>query len=280
MPKIAGRRPRLARKKQVKRARKQRVPRSLSINPMNQHATIVETISLNGLGVNEISFGTFALGDFPRASQTSLNYKWYKAEYVEWEYYPLFNTFQEDLPETQPTIPYILHNMNRTQDATIPSDSANYVKFMESQGAVPQKFTKKVVLRYKPNWCSPGLQSVNVNPATGSVIAVLSSGLTTNYGWLMAPNSNGVAGNVAQVAKIVQPSTQSNIVSNVIVPNVVINTQYNGHTLLFQQDTAGTSKVADLVCRVKWVFKGPAPYWVTLREPPPSKLPEPMVLDA
>jgi len=257
-----ARRPRRA---AAKKARRSRVPRS--INPNAQNASSIETIDVLSINPNRLYFNTFSLANFPRSSQIALNYKWYKAEYVEWEYTPLFTNFQADNAETNVSVPYMLQVMNRTQDSGAPADPALYKQFLQSQGAIPQKFTKKITIRYKPNWCSPGLMAFAREGGIGPLSQVASGGLTMNNGWLAAPGTGGTPGLVPEVAGTINGQGQANL--NYAI-NLTTGTQYNGHTILIQQDNVGTNEnvgVCDLVCRVKWVFKGPAPYFKVLRDP-------------
>lgn len=267
---MPARRPaRRPRRKARKAVRKARVPRT--INPNNQNATSIETVDVRSIDPNTIYFNTFSLANFPRSSQISLNYKWYKAEYVEWEYTPLFTNYQADNAETNVSVPYMFQVMNRTQDAQQPADPTLRKQFMQSQGAIPQKFTKKIVIRYKPNWCSPGVTTFLRNSITQDLIQTASAGLTTNNGWLVAPGTLGQPGNVPETQLVINGEGQASYNNSI---NFTTATQYNGHTIYIDQENTGSDTVkgvCDLVCRVKWVFKGPAPFYKVLRDPAQNK---------
>jgi len=239
---------------------------------MNQFATIIESISPKALQANGvISENTFSLGLFPRALQTSLLFKWFKAEYVEYEYTPQYNLFQEDLTELNPQIPYMYHAMNRTQDANIPPAGLS-VEFMESQGCVPIKFTKKIVIRYKPNWCSSSfvMQRLNTNPGTPFLDAIASTGVKCEYGWLSCPDSAG-DGSALTTNNIIQPAPATFPANFNIPQNFPQSTVYNGHYTYFSQgpNTSLLNDVCNLTVRVKWVFKNPGFWALGDRATPP-----------
>jgi len=230
---------------------------------MRQSATIIETISPQPITANGlVGEATFSLGEFPRALETSLLFKYYKAEYVEWEYTPQYNVFQEDLTETNPQVPYMYSIMNRSQDGNVVPAGLS-VQFMESQGAVPKKFTNKVVIRYKPNWCSTSfaMQRLNTSPNTPFLDALAFTGVTNNYGWLSCPDSAG-DGSARTTENIIQPGPTTFPAGFNIPQNFPQATVYNGHYHYFAQgpNTSLTNAVANVVIRVKWVFKQPG-FW-------------------
>jgi len=260
----------LVRRKKVRKARK--VPRGIG-NLMNQRASIIETLDLpNDLTTNfSVQSLSFCLGQFPRASQVSQYYKHYKAEYVEWVYTPYLNLFS-DLTQT---IPYLYTVMNRTQDLTAPSGSQPLEQWCLSQGAKPRSFTKQIVLRYKPNWCSPSMLMTRTET---SLNAVAICGLKCEYGWLSAPNNNSVAGGVSTTQPLISANINPAIFPNGFTPiqNFPLATVYNGHTHYIQQGTSQTEpgKAGNLLVRVKWVFKNPSSYDVPIPPPPSEEVSE------
>jgi len=256
-----ARRPRRKAKKVA--VRRRRVPRGVG-NAMNQHATIIETYDTpQDVLANNLSIGlnTFALGLFPRATQVSQFYKWYKAEYVEYIYTPYYNTF--DGTASSGAVPYFYSIMNRTQDIATPASGAITEQWLQSQGAKPRPFDRKIVIKYKPNWCSPGLIMERTNTATPSALnAVSIAGLKCNYGWLACPDNAGVVGvanTVQQPATAISGTFPAGFTMGTNFPQGVC---YNGHTDYLISGPANTpiEKVGNLVVRVKWVFKNPNAY--------------------
>jgi len=252
----ARRAPRKLRRK-GKGARRGRVPRSL--NPMNQRATIIETIVVPYAAVADAQIGIniFDISQFGRALQCSTLYKWYKADWCEWEYQPRYNLYSQGNAGGS-TIPYMYHAMNRTQDASLPPALGQCAQFMASQGAIPKKFTSKITLRYKPNWCSPGLIAQRLDVNNQNVTAVAQMGLKPQYGWVASPDNAFTSGGVNTVMPIASPATPVPAPNGyTAVANFPAAVQYNGHYSWFDVNGTESFSVGDIVLRVKWSFKNP-----------------------
>jgi len=264
---IRNRRPARRVRKAAKKQRRSRVPRSLVSNPQNQGATIIETIVVPAAVVTngQIGLNIFDLSLFGRAQQTAALYKFYKADWCEWEYQPRYNLYST----TGPTVPYMYMAMNRTQDSTIGLGPGTAQQFMTSQGAVPRKFTSKIVVRYRPNWCSPGLIAARPNVATQDVNGIGMMGVQVQYGWLSCPDNVYTPGSVNTVQTIADASGS---IPNgfVSVPNFPQAVQYNGHYTWFDDAATETNPVGDIVLRVKWSFKNPSFFVVGPRAEPPE----------
>ena len=121
---------------------------------------------------------------------------------------------------------------------------------MEASGAMGQKFTKKLTIKYKPNWCSQGLTAYTQVPG-GPITSINATGLTKEYGWLATPNSVGPIP-VTDVA--IDPSLSAiNVNKSSIYPAQV---PYNGHNVYIDQADTAASTVCRVVVTVTWVFKG------------------------
>lgn len=231
--------------------RKSRIPRSLV---PHQTATIVETRQFTSLNANATLSCTFALRDFPRASTIAPNFKMVKPKLVEWTFEPLYNTFQESGAggANGPTIPYMYQVMNRTQDV-----GPYGLQDLQAMGAKPRKFNTKVVIKYKPNWCSAGLLQTNV-VAPGVVNNVQSQGLKCEYGYVKCPNAifNGTGTAAIESAA---PLTADFADPDTVQGGITHNTQqYNGHVVLFDVATDGSQPlVCRITCTVHWHFKEP-----------------------
>jgi len=260
-------RPRVTRRRRVG-ARK--VPRGIG-SVMAQRASLIETIDLSGeLTTNYLMTNlTFCLGQFPRASQVAPFYKWYKAEFVEYEYTPYFNTFDGTAASGQ--LPYIYTIMNRTQDLQSPPSGAGQEQWLLSQGAKPRTFSKKVIIRYKPNWCAPSMLMTRTET---SLNAVAIAGLEPKYTWLACPDNGLVAGAVQTTMPLLSAKIDPTIFPAGFTPiqNFPLATVYNGHTHYISQGVLNTPsmKCGNLVMRVKWCFKHPNAYGVV--PPPPTEI--------
>jgi len=263
------RRPARRLRKAARKQRRSRVPRSLVSNPQNQSATIIETIVVKGAVVTngQVGINIFDISQFGRAQQTAALYKFYKADWCEWEYQPRFNLYGES---TTITVPYMYTAMNRTQDAAVGLGPGTSQQFMTSQGAVPRKFTSKVVVRYRPNWVSPGLIAARINPGTNDLNGVGTCGVRINYGWLACPDNVYTAGSVNTVMTMAQPGASlPNLFT--VAQNFPQAAQYNGHYTWFDDASTGdvNNVVGDIVLRVKWSFKNPAFFVTGPRAEPP-----------
>lgn len=248
--------------RKVKRVRKARVGRSLrTFNDAGQIARIKETVQFTdinpGLGYNF----AFNLSQFRRASALAPSFKWYKATYVEWTIEPLYNVFQDGTTGAEVTMPYMFTTMNRTQDTSNLS-----LADLKAMGAKPQKLTSKKVIKYRPNWCSPGLTQIarfeNESSPTGYIVTeTTSAGLKAQYSMLASPLTNPGNNNpdfmVPEIAPLASgPPGGLSIVQSAIQTNQVV---YNGHVLWVDQGvpTGVLQPCAKVTCTVHWFFKDP-----------------------
>lgn len=262
MPRKAIRRPRrkMAKKGPVRKgARKTKA----NLSPMNQHATIVETIEFDDLLANKGYQGTFTLSQFYRATTVAKNFQFYRPKVVKWEYMPYYNTFQDQTGNGAIAKPQMYHVMNRDQDPYWASRAyPDQIFSIQACGADPKAFTRNTIIQYKPNWCSPGLQAYTrgeiVANAPLAVTSLLSLGVKKQFGWVATPNIDGYLRDITAVNSFQAPPSggpnPSFFMSNTANAGVV----YNGHNFLIEQENAGNGDViCKLVCTVEWEFKGP-----------------------
>jgi len=222
-----------------------------------QTAKIIETIEFNDLLPNTDYASVFSLGQFARASTIAPNFKWYKAAYVEYQYEPLYNFYREDPTVPQPTIPYMYSRMNRTQNSQVQN-----LADLQAMGAKPIKFTNKVVKKYKPNWCSPGL--LTGAPLQGNVLqsGLYQNGLKEEWGWLMCPTATTTT-NVGQLSTPIEPDNLAlnGMTQSLMLPINTNQVVYNGHNVYFEQNSAITgATICKVVATVHWHFKEPSNY--------------------
>lgn len=255
---------RFARRKKRTQARsgrrtgKLRVPRApRGMNDHGQMARIKETVGYIDVLPNTGYNFNFNLSQYRRALQLAPNFKWYKPTRVEWTIEPLYNTFQDGNVGTEITMPYIYMTMNRTQDTTGLS-----LEDIQAMGAKPQKLVSKKVISYRPNWCSPGLNTYANNvfsTPTGvanAMVRFTNLGLKANYDWVASPvqiNSDPASPNDPSYIVPVLPFNTGQDGMNAVNCSQVI---YNGHTIWIEQ-LGSTQRVARVTATVHWSFKDP-----------------------
>lgn len=256
--------PRIVRRRRVPRkGRKVRKGRRAAIMPAmaekHQAAHIIETIEFQDLVPNKVFQAVFNLAQFPRASKVAPHFQYYKAASVEWTYEPLYNTFQDGAAALSK--PYMYNLMNRNQERPFTNSNTQNFYNIQSSGAKPVALASTKKIKYRPNWCSPGLVAITTYPSLPPDYSM--SGMKTQYGWLETPygvsdqTAGAVQGNAQQLV-ITGSSDPQNVPTNLPVnTNTVV---YNGHlTYLDQKVSAGGDTpppIARLTLTVRWLFKG------------------------
>jgi len=230
------------------------IPRQ--INDHGQMARIKETVEFVDMDPNLGYNFVFNLSQFRRASQLAPNFKWYKPLSVEWTVEPLYNTFQDGTTGAEVTIPYMYLTMNRTQDQT-----GIQLADIQAMGAKPIKLTSKQVIKYTPNWCSPGLNTYANQNISGvnAIIRLTNLGLKAQYAYCASPSAlptNASAQNVPSYIVPGSPAGFGQDGTNAINASQVV---FNGHTVWVDQEVpSGTLQpVARVTCTVTWHFKDP-----------------------
>lgn len=231
-------------------ARKGRKVRSNKLFQTSQMATIRETIQFQNVVANTSYGYVFSLNQFDRAQKVAANFKWYKAKSVEWTLEPLFNTFTDD--GTPQSIPYLYQKMNRTQD-----NIAVSLQDLQASGMKPQKLTSKKVLKYVPNWCSPGLITYSLDANNAAIAQLYQNGLKPQYGYLpcstFSPPLASTLGN-----QMTPLQTDDTPIAPIVAPVVTNQVLYNGHEIFLDQILSSpTIQVARMTCTVVWEFKDP-----------------------
>jgi len=216
-----------------------------------QMATIKETVEFTDLNPNLGYNFNFNLSQFRRASALAPNFKWYKAVSVEWIVEALYNTFQDGTTGSEVTMPYYYQTMNRTQDTT-----GINLQDIQAMGAKPKKLTGKVITKYTPNWCSPGLSTYANNVPPTAIARLTQLGLKAQYSYLACPDTDLAELNNPSYIVPVLPTGTGQDGMNAVNTNQVI---YNGHTIFVDQSvpTGVLQPVARVVCNVTWHFKDP-----------------------
>lgn len=245
-------------------------------------ASVTESFEFAPIQVNQIAQCVFQLSQFPRAGTVAACYKWYKPVSVTWEFTPYFTVYQSGSSLAQATCPTFYSYMNRTQDGAQPASIQDQLSYVLSTGAKPRMFNKKITMKYRPNWCSPGL--ISIGQANGIVNEITQQGLKCQYDWLASPNAVQKAIPTSQFQS--RPTAVFQDVLNPVtgefepVPGADIQvgslnngTLFNGHNVLISQDRTGTDNlICDVRVTVKWAFKDPNPqfYNFIVRAPHPD----------
>ena len=216
-----------------------------------QYATIIETIEFDDILSNTVNQYVFQLGQFPRANQLAANFAFHKACHVEWKYEPLYNTFQDSAGALSK--PYLYTLMNRQQENEFTNINTQNFGAIQAAGAKAVALASTHVIKYVPNWCSPGLIATT---AGGAPFAL---GLQKQYGWLATPTGStstntGPSNNV--VVRVIDPPIQNTALAP--VGNYANAVVYNGHLSYLDQKVASTTStpIARVTATVMWKFKG------------------------
>lgn len=204
---------------------------------VKQYARCVEAIPITAIAANTDYNYQFNISDFPRASLIAKNFKYYRAKYVVWTYIPEYNTFQSSVGNS--TMPQMSMIMNRTGDNTLwtPAD-------YDAQGAVPKAFSRKRVIKYKPNLCSPlnvTLSAVSPDPTPTPTTGTL--GNIPVYDKWVGTGGYAVDNTLGGATELIIRSDK---------------TPYYGHSAYWYVSTVGnTLPLATVFCEVEWEFKDP-----------------------
>lgn len=239
-----------------RRGNKTRIPRSkLGLMPSVQnrnYAQITETQrDTSFLDSNTAYPEQFNIGAFPRALLMARLFKFYRCKQIVYDYVPNSNTFQDAASGNSPTIPYFYYNMNRDGS----SGGDNTLNQFLADGVRPIKFTKKLVITYKPNLA----QLINVvDNGKPTNINTFSIGLTPVYDkWLSTDGLQNQAGSwIGSTEPVdnapIDTTGTLNLVNSVAIP------PYYGHNIYIVQDDAGASATVgrkSITCI--WEFKEP-----------------------
>lgn len=222
---------------------------------LGQMARIQETVEFQDITADRVQGLNFSLFQFRRASTLAVNFRWYKAAKVVWTIDPIFNLFAEGGPGS-PGMPYIYNRMNRTQDGF------NYtIANLQAMGAKPVKFNRQIKYTYKPNWCSPGLLTYQVDQSTSNLRQIIQQGLQSQYGWLNSPGAlpTGTADTDIQQQLMqgnVKPPPFPNLAG--INGTETNSCLYNGNDIFIDQlNPQNGVTIARVTCTVHWEFKDP-----------------------
>lgn len=250
MFKRKGKRP--ARKSRKGRKGGTKINRSqLGLMPSVQnknYAMITESYEIGDVVANASYSAVITIAAFQRAVAMARLFKFYRLAKVVFDYNPDANTYQAGGSTTE-TIPFMYYNMNR--DGAFNADQS--LDQLKAAGARPIKFTKKIVIAYKPNLVQ--LNQIILTPNTnnyynGNNTPVYDKWIST-VGLQNAAGGN--KGTVDNPPSIAGPS---------ILPSVVNVVPYQGHNFYFEQSVtpseAGSVGFATVTCM--WEFKEPVLY--------------------
>ncbi len=213
------------------------------------YAQITETQRDNLLlNANSAYTEQFNIGAFPRALLMARLFKFYRCKRIIYDYVPSSNTYQDAEAGQSPTIPYMYYNMNR--DGALAGDQT--LNQFLADGVRPIKFTKKIVIAYKPNLA----QVINVADQQGSGgNNTYTVGLSPVYDrWLSTDGLNSstfLTGETEDVENTILPNN-AQLLLNIPIP------PYYGHNIYIVQDETGENQtVGRKSITVIWEFKEP-----------------------
>lgn len=237
-----------------RRGNKTKINRSkLGLMPSVQnrnYATITETQRDSSFfNANTAYTEQFNIGAFPRALLMARLFKFYRCKQIVYDYMPNSNTFQDAASGNSPTIPYMYYNMNR--DGAAGGD--NTLNQFLADGVRPIKFTKKIVIAYKPNLA----QLVNVvDNGVPANLNVYTLGSTPIYDkWISTDGLQNVS-YIGQTEAV--DNAPLDLSGTLRVGQTIAIPPYYGHNVYFVQDDAGASAtVGHKSVTVIWEFKEP-----------------------
>lgn len=233
-----------------RRGNKTKINRSkLGLMPSVQnrnYATITESFrDPNLLSANTPYADQFNIGAFPRALLMARLFKFYRCTKIVYDYVPLSNTYQDAATGQNPTIPYFYYNMNRDGAAGGDNTLAQFL----ADGVRPIKFTKKIVIAYKPNLS----QVINVADGGSPTSNTYTLGLTPVYDkWLSTDGLQDV-GFVGST----EPVAAQSIAPNVVLQSIAAPPYYGHNFFIVQDDTGTGTTVGRTSVTCVWEFKEP-----------------------
>jgi len=243
---------------------------ALGLNPAvhnRNYAMITETLKPQTVGgqppyplvANQAYITTTSIASFPRALAVARCFKFYRLKSVVYDYVPDANTYQAGGTNTE-TVPYMYYMMNR--DGSDQS-SINLLK-MQNAGARPIKFTKKIVIAYKPNLIKANQLIVSLGPAGAPATSLYNGNNTPVYDeWISTMGlQHGGPNNWAGDSADIPTAAQGNTANPLVLPDNVNVLPYYGHSVFFQQQVVpdGASAVGYLSMTCIWEFKEPVLY--------------------
>lgn len=245
------------RKRGGKRRGGTRIPKSrLGLMPSVQnrnYAQITETQrDTDFLSSNTAYLEQFNIGAFPRALLMARLFKYYRCKKIVYDYVPNSNTFQDAASGNSPTIPYFYYNMNR--DGASGGD--NTLNQFLADGVRPIKFTKKLVIAYKPNLSQLISVVDNGKPTNINTFALGSTPIYDKWistDGLQAGQAGSWTGSTEPVSNVPIDTTGTlNVLNTIAIP------PYYGHNIFIVQDDVGASiTVGRKSITVIWEFKEP-----------------------
>lgn len=162
------------RRKMAKRApRRRRVARS---GATNETASCKELYSIRGMQSNvPLRDVEQNLGFYKRATNIGQNYQFFRIRYVKYKFIARYNTYQATTAEANAfPIPLLYHRIDK--GGALPSTTS--IGQLKSMGCKPMRFTKDIIVTFKP-----GVSVVtdnNGNTAALPTKAIISPWLLTN----------------------------------------------------------------------------------------------------
>ena len=211
-------------------------PRRAGNSVNKQSAHICESYEVEDLFSNTSYYSTLDLSYFARSQLIGQNFQEYKITKLEYQFEPLYNTFQESLSTT---VPQLLWYVDRTGTSTA------WVKSQfEEMGVMPKKYITNMKMSFKPNTLVVSA-SANTLPQQA---------LTTDLSYNYAPAQS------VQVQMNKWFSTQYDAQLQTTNPAGAYPTSWYGCKFLIDQQAGTTTQIPIGRLTVKaWIsFRGPS----------------------
>jgi len=227
-----------------------------------QETELVSVTNAGGESVGAVM--NFCLADFQRAQEVAHAYKYYRAAKCELTFIPYFNIAQTSGAAAS-RLPQLYYSVDRLSNRWIAPTETECLE----RGISPKLFTKKRVLRFKPNL----LQELNLEtnqPAEGggTGIGVDTVGFLNATAvfdkWLPTQQSFGYSDALpGQIGQVLTPQGVNPYACR--YHGAIFNASIEGFPALTAQ------AVGDIQVKITWEFKGPR----ALKTNPPLAEPNP-----
>lgn len=122
--------------------------RKRRLRTVSERASCKEIYTINNM-VSNAPFSDLEqnLGDYKRASQIAQNYQFFRIKYIKYKFIARYNTFQATTAEAN-AFPIPLFHYMIDKGGALPT--ATSLAQLKNEGAVPIRFTKDIVVTWKP----------------------------------------------------------------------------------------------------------------------------------
>jgi len=263
------RRRRAPKRKLNRMMRKRRGVGRVSNNRTSDYAKVVEIqetelVCVTNAGGESVGAAmNFTLADFQRAQEVAHSYKYYRAAKCEITFIPYFNIAQTS-GGVATRLPQLYYSVDRLSNRWIAPTETECLE----RGISPKLFTKKRMLRFKPNLLQElNLETNQPSEGGGTGIGVDTVGFLNATAvfdkWLPTQQSFGYSDALpGQIGQVLAPQGVNPYACR--YHGAIFNASIEGFPPLTAQ------AVGDIQLKITWEFKGPRALKTNLPQPEPN----------